>query len=89
MVSSLTKKFMEGTFRMIGPMAIKELPRVATRLVKEWNGMVLRGEMDRARAAIHAEFVKNRQLASMLYEKYQNDMSPAVAAIYREAMEKR
>jgi len=60
------------------------LPTLAIQSIREYNAMVLRGDIERARAAIRSEFVKNRKLAYKYYEKYKGDMSKEVRVIYEE-----
>jgi hypothetical protein len=81
------KRTMEGVLKTMVPELVKRLPALATHLVRQWNAMVLRGEYDKARAAISVEFAKNRAVARIIYEKYHQDMSPAVKTIYRDVME--
>ncbi len=59
-------------------------PRVAMEGVSEWNRLVLRGDIERARSRIRLEFLKNRALAKVIYSKHSNDMSPEVRAIFEE-----
>lgn len=86
MTSATTKKLIKAATQLAVQQGIKELPRIATILVKRWNQQMERGEMEKARAAIHVEFVKNRQVAAMIFEKYQSEMTPEVKSLYQEVM---
>jgi hypothetical protein len=64
----------------------KASPKVALEAVSEWNRLVLRGDIERARARIKLEFLKNRNLAELIYKKHHEDMGPDVRAIFEELM---
>lgn len=65
-------------------LATKLGPRAVVVAVREWNQMVLRGDIERARARIKLEFLKSRQLAELLYRKHRGDMDEQVRAIFEE-----
>ncbi|MFC1834882.1 hypothetical protein ACFL2Q_09130 [Thermodesulfobacteriota bacterium] len=56
--------------------------------VRHYNRLVLSGDIDRARAEIRVEFIKNRQVATRIYEKYKEQMDEDVRKIYEEMIVK-
>lgn len=56
--------------------------------VQHYNRLVLGGDIERARAEIKVEFMKNRQLAMRIYKKYKDQMEPGVRGIYEEMLVK-
>ena len=61
---------------------------VVQKVLKTYEQMIIRGEQDLARAQIQVEFEKNRQVANLFYEKYQNQMDENVKKIFNEFRER-
>jgi hypothetical protein len=55
--------------------------------VQHYNKLVLGGDIERAKAEIKVEFMKNRQVATRIYQKYKDQMEPGVREIYEEMLE--
>jgi hypothetical protein len=59
-------------------------PMVALDIVKQYNALILQGDIERARSQIKVEFQKNRQVAKLFYEKHKTQMDPEVKLIFKE-----
>lgn len=78
----------EKTLLRLGTDLAPKLSSHAVRTaIQEWNRLVLRGDTERARSRIKLEFLKNRQLAKLLYQKHRDDMGDDVRAIFEEMIE--
>jgi hypothetical protein len=60
---------------------------LALQGIRQYNQLVLKGDIDRARRLILVEFNKNRELATMIYRKYKDQMDPEVQKIYEEMIQ--
>ena len=62
-------------------------PMAGRAVVAKWNALMRAGELERARSQIKLEFLRNRDLARLIYEKHRGDMSDEVAAIFEEMVQ--
>ena len=64
----------------------KFTPRVVFQSLEYYNNIIISGDIERARAQIKVEFMKNRQVAELIYKKYKDEMNSEVANIFEEMM---
>lgn len=76
----IEKSILRAGVNLAGQLA----PRAALALVDEWNRMALRGDIERARSRVKIEFLRNRELATLIYQKHKADMDEAVRLMFEE-----